>query len=813
MPTLDDVEREIERRKLIREIGGMVGTPPPQTDLMGPLPEQAGPRQPEPQGWLRQQINPGGLASPENVGIMGGGMMGATLGSPLGPLGTVGGGLIGAGLGAIGGRISEWINPTERPDSLREALSQAGDASQRGLMSQMLGDAGGALVNKVAAPLASRMTSRRLAQAAAAKQLGIRESAGQITGSPKLQQVEGVIPRTPLTAGVTEKFLAGQGDDIERALGNVTQAIAPGKALDLQEVGMNVAPLVDRQAQMQAWFAQQQDQLAQNELRNFIEAVSPGAEKSMQEAGRLQYGTIRANYFHAKAQGNKLYDAAFAITKGQKYPLEPFKQALGEVTGEEQGLGALGTGMVSKGRSVLSANAGPDTQIVAQLQERYGIPEKVARAMTYVDDNGMLRAVMPDEMASVNVMNKVRSKLGKIAHDSEKRGGFGVDPEGRAALILANGMQRSMEQIPEWSQMAPLKEAADKFYAAEVAGIFKNPRVMHTIQQFQREGKYDQIIPLLYGRYKSVGPLRTYKKAVGQDAFDASTAVWGNDLLTKATDPHTGAVNVSQIAQELTAKNYSPDYLREVFGDQAETLQQILQTWRDGEAIHSQMRPPPIFGAMAQQAQRGEYEKMIPSVMGPNKSLQPLQDFQNLVGPELSQQAAGAQMRNILLNRTGNAQEGGTSLNRALTAMGPQQYQPRFLEQMLGDQAAPVETLRGVLQSIQGGHLAGGNPSGSARVAMGYLQLTTIVGLAGQMIATGNIDPAKLGAESLAIMSPQLLGRMLFSPTGIRWLSTGLHPGRSFQELVHAATQLATLSQMPSAAERVQLKQEALAAH
>lgn len=847
MPTIADFLKEEDQKAKQGTIGDLLGLPssPPA------LPSAELREQPSP---LQEMFQPEGMFSAENVGAMGGGALGAlygagqgaAAGSVLGIPGAVMGGLVGglggAGAGAGIGRASELLMqylhgpaalgpvagtvPLEqlpRP-TLREALSQAGEAANRGIMSQAAGDIGGALLSKAAAPFASRMTPKRIAQLEAARQFGIRESAGQITENPMLQQMEGLIPRSPLSIGSSEQFIKGQQGDIQNALQNTLSSFAPDHALDLQEVGMKIAPIVENQASMPTRFLKQQEQFARDQFTSFIDSVAPGAVTAMDEAGKLRFDTIRANYKKAREAGSAVYDAVFAITKGKAYPLDDFRQALQQVRGEEIGTGAFSSGLIQKGQSVLDANTqglvarplagtGQVDQAVQLLQANYGIPEEVARTFIYEGTDKQLHALLPDQNAPISAMNKVRSKLMAIAMKSERQGGFGVDPTGRAALILANGLQRSMEAIPEWQTMGPLKEAADKWWGAEVAGVFKNPQVMRQITNFAREGKYDQIIPLLYGPAKSVGPLRTFKKAVGQSSFDAATEAWGQGILRESIDPATGAVDMNAIARHFSARNYEPEYLQEIFGkDGYVNLVKILRTLQDAKTLGGQMETPEVIHALAKQAQTGDYEKIVPTIMGPHKSLAPMQTVQNLIGPDLSGQAAASQLHNVLINRAGNAQVGENSLQRALTAIGPQQYTPEALQQMLGpENATQLQSLRSVLQTVQSGRLAGENASNSGRLLIGAGQMLGMMRIAYNVAAHGSVsdqDKVEIGM----LLTPQLIGRMIFSPTGVRLLSEGLRPQKT-QTLVHLGTQLGYLLASPSAAETERLKREALAAH
>jgi len=55
--------------------------------------------------------------------------------------------------------------------------------------------------------------------------------------------------------------------------------------------------------------------------------------------------------------------------------------------------------------------------------------------------------------------------------------------------------------------------------------------------------------------------------------------------------------------------------------------------------------------------------------------------------------------------------------------------------------------------------------------------------------------------QARVLLSPTLASRILFSPTGIRWLTKGLE-AQTPQEVTHIALRLATLARFPSTAEQ-----------
>ncbi len=222
---------------------------------------------------LQEAIQPGGLASPENVGALSGGLMGASYGAAFGPVGAALGGVAGAGLGALTGRAGEVLSrqlygqrasgpvpgtvPLEMhpQPTLSQDVADIGAASQRGMIAEAMGQIGGrALVKGVgvlaepfvgrvdpsrATPKTFREVQERARLNASAEKLGIPTSAGVQTKHRGVSLLERMTEDVPLGVQPAEEFTKVQRQAIETAIDDFTGALAPRTMRDALTSGQS----------------------------------------------------------------------------------------------------------------------------------------------------------------------------------------------------------------------------------------------------------------------------------------------------------------------------------------------------------------------------------------------------------------------------------------------------------------------------------------------------------------------------------------------------------------------------------------------
>jgi hypothetical protein len=242
---------------------------------------------------------------------------------------------------------------------------------------------------------------------------------------------------------------------------------------------------------------------------------------------------------------------------------------------------------------------------------------------------------------------------------------------------------------------------------------------------------------------------------------------------------------------------------------------QVLKGWRTVERLQQIMKPPPLINALNQRVQSGQYEKIVPDVYGPRHSIDPMRMYESIVGPDLAQQSVAAQFNEIMARKAENPQIGETSLQRVLSGIGPQNYSEDFLGQALKGAKGQFDTLRDVLQTIRKGNLEGANPSGTGAHIIGMMQGAWATKLALDYLIHGQAPDT---TDVLSLVAPDILGKILFSKTGIRLVAQGIK-AQTPRQIAQIASQMVALMNMPSAAEQdqqrrtLQAQDAAFAAH
>lgn len=243
---------------------------------------------------------------------------------------------------------------------------------------------------------------------------------------------------------------------------------------------------------------------------------------------------------------------------------------------------------------------------------------------------------------------------------------------------------------------------------------------------------------------------------------------------------------------------------------------------------------------------------VVPRLAGPGVTPEIVEQAQRAVGPDNMQQAVAGVFHD-LATRQAISSDGTFSLDRMLTKLRPENYNPDALEKLLGPQRyGDLQQLQDVWQGIKRSGTPGANPSGTGQ-AMGTMgQVFGIVSFASQepLAAAGAYgglraaqglgmsplgEAAGIGGGAIAgalaqravgnplsgvnleenhpllgnilrgggvlTLTPPMLARVLFSPEGIRWLTKGLAVSPGTEEAARIGSQILARALPPAAAE------------
>jgi hypothetical protein len=166
-------------------------------------------------------------------------------------------------------------------------------------------------------------------------------------------------------------------------------------------------------------------------------------------------------------------------------------------------------------------------------------------------------------------------------------------------------------------------------------------------------------------------------------------------------------------------------------------------------------------------------------LIAPRTTPEAIQRAQEVVGRKAWKQLTASWLDDIATRKAVDPQTQTFSIPRFLTETSPQKFSPQVMTQILGPaKAQEFEKFRKVLSQIAIARLAGINPSETARGVLSadqvfkVFQLGAAGGLAGMGLAT--VSPVMMSGALASVTGPKLLGKLLFSETGIKWLSEGM---------------------------------------
>ena len=729
---------------------------------MVPSREQEGPVLREQPSRLQEMTNPGGIISAENLGILGGGTIGAAKGAAMGSIvpgyGTIVGGLLGgmlgAGAGAMGGRgyemaLEKFMGPYRTPGtqplkqpnrSAGEVISELGEASQRGMIGEAVGQGVGGILSRVGGkllrPNLPKMDVNAQKALQTAKDVGVDLTPGQILDTGALSRFEGFAKRGIAGADKSYEFGKTQTKQSAQAAYDFAESLAPGLGKDLQTVGE-----FTKQA------AEGRMEGMRRVIGKFTSQVAGGKVLPAKEAGEAVLESKTKLFEAVKARGAKLYTAVKDAAGDAANAIESpgFREWAVEITKREKEM---------KGVQLRSAAIAKGAERVTRP-----IPGEATQRLVPGDDLSLswVTEYGLDEPKTwtLDGLRAWQSRLGSQ---------MAVEKNPATRRDLAKGFAAVTQDINEWGSQLPgnvntLLKTANNFWRTNVAEIYYDDLVAGI-----DKAEPDLISNLFLGPQVSAVGINRVKKAVGVPAFQKAVGSYLDDIFTKATNID-GSFSPNKALRVL--QSHDADVLQEMLGKNIKGEEVIVKMF--------QRNPTKMLeGIMSR-----EGDQIIQYLMPKGGSIESIARLRQLLPTQQFDQFAGGFMKNITdksVNETGQF-----SLQRFLSQVnGPNGYTPLQMRAILGKKYGQFKELTDLFARMERNSRFSGNPSGTAQGIMGNIQMGGAIALgfdvAGSIIGGNETVPrglTQLGA-GLALISPNLAAKAIYTPGGIKWLTQGL---------------------------------------
>ena len=798
------------------------------------------PQQPvlrEQPGTLERMTQPGGIASPENVGILGGALLGGAYGAPLGPLGVIGGGLIGAGAGGGLGRLSEIVSEylygpnrtpgtrplVERKPSLGD-VEEVGQATQRGIVAEMLGQVGGkamtALGGKILRPFQGSMGPSGRTASRIAEELNIPITAAEIQEGTKAGSSLAILERQPpryLGGGRATALLQERAKAAEEAATAIGEKISPGTAKDMQTVGEALQEAAQGRVEGLYQTAKGVATRVASDVQDIVTAgqrvkrgIETRFEKVNQAANRL-YEIVRIQ----AGEAGEAIDAPGFLASAAKIS-EREKSLLGVQTkGARVARGAVATsredvslGALQTEYETLIAKIAKEPDITVR-KELSAQAESLSAAINNAErkgissiDPGAIPADLISQLGlnepkkySFEALREWQSRLGELIRNEKNRRAR-RDWAQMFAGVTEDIDRFGTEVVPE---LKPILDKANLFYRTQVAETYFNKTI----------GKINDMEADLLQKFfirpdGSIYPLKRLEKATGADNYKRFVAAHFGELAEKSKV--NGVFDVEKYLGEVS--RYRPEVLEQLLGREATTFDAVLEVFKAS--------PNKTIKAILQKPD----DKILEFFVRPQGSVAPIETLRGLLSQETFDHFAGSAWKRIVDNSHDNT--GVFSIDRFLTLVNSRTgYRPEQLKALLGNEHGKLREMIFLFEKIKNANSLGANPSGSGGAVLSAGQIISGTRLAGSAligtgVATGIVqgDPMsqaawlQIGLGGLVIMHPNLLARVLYSPGGIKWLTEGLKTPPGSKKAVEIANRIAAIAafsqgEFPSVKEKV----------
>lgn len=678
------------------------------------------------------------------------------------------GSAVGSGVGASAGEGLAMIGESVlgAPPSREEVVQRLETAAPTAILSDAAGGVVGAGVGKILRPFRNKVGQIGLE---AAEFLEGKLTPAQMADSHALSVIENLVEGSIFGGGRYRNFLAEQQALLRRKADEIINQF--GERTSIEEAGKTVNAAVAKEAAG----AQAGRTAAADQARATAAAAQQGAESKASElrarfgnalgverTGQLWQALQDEAHDAAKRSASALYDTVDELSKGVRVSLAPLAEFVEQEVARR---GQLGTELRGGKLASTLKKVGEATEEVDPVEVLGG--NETARAAIGGMDPGdprialLLNALSESGVSSLNEgvtfrqAHEIRSALGKMAATADRTGdgslrGVATQLQKRIDDAMTAAADDEVAGVPGLRETYDRATAAWKdMYRTYESGLLaqvseKEPRaVVHALIQPGR-----------------VEDIRAAKKALPPEAWKAVQAEHLASLLRgKQGDWATG----DQLLSRLT--KLTPETLDAVYGAQGRL---------DLETVGAGLQRAGLAGKEAEKLAREAAQdpaalpppyQVVARIIKPG-SVEGVERMRRLVGDEQWKKVQSAHVQELLKGEKPGELVSGAELQRRLHKLG----KPTI------DAAYPRGTADGIFQLARVLDYVNRERSGTGKM---YIQLAQ-AGAGANVVFQPTSKAAKVAGATL--LTPWMLGRIITSPTGRKWLTTGLGPSAAKTE-------------------------------
>lgn len=458
---------------------------------------------------LHQQIQPGGMLSPEAAGILIGGLRGARFGWP--------GAIAGATLGAIPGRALEYLGwPEERPSSVTEGAEDLLKAGWEGLLTETFGRAIGKPIEKGFGYFFPQRLTPEVLKSPVGRS-GI--TTGEMLETAERRGISMPAPEQlgPEAAGIAET---------EKLMGSMPVGAAGKIRRSREKFGRRVSEELET---------------PESFLRPSKGGGFPTEEITLYGAGQRYAAAEKVASKRERVFANQLYkNAQSQIPQKKGFRASNTETELADIL---------------KGK----IEAGYDPRNIGAVELTAGL-EAGDKVSQFIKNNHLLEMRLGQRVEINRTYEGYRNLQKELK--SYLRDRNVSDQEKNLFAKLLTSVNKDVDAIGlQYPKAIKALKAANLFYRIEVARYFAKKAVPRQIA----EGTYESTVRDIFDP-DNIASLATVRGMLRKDpeTWDFLRKAWWDDLLRTSTDRPTGQLDFGSFSS--TYSKFTPEFKTIVFG-------------------------------------------------------------------------------------------------------------------------------------------------------------------------------------------------------------------------------------------------------
>ena len=686
---------------------------------------------------------------------------------------------IGAGIGYAAGKktadILDELMGVKKPESLKENIVGSVKDVAEGATFEMGGQSTAKIIEKIASPMASRMTASAKLAEQEAKDVGVTLKPGETTGSKTQQLFESLMSKTPFASSVDQEWvLKNQLDPLIKARNKFIQT-GKGSA-NAEQVGFKIKEAIDKHV---ASFAGKKTETV-NAMKNSL-LKRLGSEEGYETLGKEVQDVLADKSLATVIKKNKAYnDIAKEMPEGE-LNFKSFEKESKEILDKISKL----PNQSSKLKNILNVGVNQSPETAAMLKQIEQYPEKVQQSIAKEMGLDLSGGAAPKDWPT---MQGIRSQLSEFIKGEDLSVKMNaphlkgqLSNEGRLYKRLKSAIDNDFERLAKEAGSGAFEkmQIANAFYTNEFAPVWKTKLI-----QKMAYTSPEKVVDVAF-KPGGITEVKLAKKALGEKEFGTLKRLFTNKLLgegkTDVFDPKGLQTQLNKYGDEMLSEVYASNEV-EALKSLASNGTMLLDKKLPGSGILRSIAsntPNTVIDSIVGSAEKFPGSKRVLENITLLKQFLPKSEQEGL--------KRAFSERLFKINQTTNMVQ---PIQLSKTIKTYDKVLHKFYK------PEEIEFLRKISRTGQRMALAeanAANPSGTAQNVIAWTVFGAVLIAPVNELMKGNLgDTAKTAATGVvsAVLLPKYLSKIVLSPAGRKYFTKGMMTKASTKKGIELATKI-----------------------